>query len=171
MAVILVASTAWTWTTRPGNDLIPVATADLTAGRPLSEAAVEWREVPAGTLSGIVAVSDLRSDRILTRDVPAGEPITRSAIGAGVPVPDDWWAVPVDLPDGARIGDRVRIVLSEPAQAADGVVIHLGRVDAFEPVAGLVAVPHAVADTVARAAARQGVAVLLPASGAAPTGG
>ncbi len=135
----------------------PFAARDLAAGESIDAAAVEWRRIPAGLLrqpelSGAVAGLDL----------VAGEPILPAALRAFREIPDDWWAVPLAIPEQAALGSAVRLVVLDPPLVVDGVVVTAGSPGTFGvPEAGLVAVPGTEAVAVAGAAVRGELTVLV----------
>lgn len=116
---------------------------------------VEWRDVPAGMLP------------------PAGD-ITwpaRASIAADTPllpglliepgrIPDDWWALPVDLPAHAAPGSDALVVVE--GRQIGAVVIEPGRLDTFGTTSGgLIAVPPGDAAVAAGAVAAGAVTVLV----------
>ena len=134
----------------------PFAARPIPAGAAMSDADIEWRDLPAGVL----ALPDL-SDPVTSRDVAAGEPIVSSAIGGTSPVPEGWWSVPVALPATAPPGARARLVATTPPVETDGIVISAPGNDLLSySEMGMVAVPPGAATAVA-IAAREGTLIVL----------
>ena len=135
----------------------PFAATMIAGGRALTEDDVRWRRVPVGLLPD----ADLGGGRA-SRDIAAGEPLVPGALQGGLDIPDDWWAVPVPLPETIATGATVRLVLLGSTRAIDGIVVQPGGLGTFGVVeAGLVAVPGADAASAASAAARNELTVLI----------
>jgi hypothetical protein len=69
--------------------------------------------------------------------------------------------VGVTLPDGARTGDAVRLVLLDTGTEVEGIVAHPGSDDPFAAADGGVAAPTGDSGEVAVAAANGRLAVLI----------
>jgi hypothetical protein len=151
----------------PPQRAYPFAQSDIAIGDPVDPDLIEWRDLPDGSLP-VVEVEGAVAGRPIGR----GEPITPSAISREAVAPSGSWAVPLDLPAGAHVGDAVRLVATDPPLAVDGVVVEPSpgdteQLDPFAPSsAGLVAVPENVATAVAAAILNGDVLVLI-----APPGG
>jgi hypothetical protein len=136
----------------------PFATVTINAGDMIDEANTELRQVPVGLLD----VAE-RGDVATTR-IAAGSPVMASAVGEeGRTVPPGWWVVGVTLPQGAEVGDEVRIVLLETGREVPGVVAHPGSDDPFDAADAGVAVPPELSAEVAMAASDGRLAVLVSA--------
>jgi len=134
----------------------PFATTDLVPGDVVDDMNSEKRAVPAGVLDG-AAFGD-----VLSRPVRSGDPVLRSDVGLGIEVvPTGWWEVSVTLPQGADIGDQVRLVLLDTGREVGGVVAHPGSDDPFAAADGGVAIPPESSAEVALAAAEGRLAVLI----------
>jgi hypothetical protein len=134
----------------------PFATATISPGDVIDETNSELRRVPAGLLD-----SGQRGD-IATRAIPPGSPVMANDVGEqGRTVPSGWWVVGVTLPDGADVGDDVRLVLLDAGVEVPGVVAHPGSDDPFAAADGGVAVPPGRSSEVAIAAANGRLTVLL----------
>jgi hypothetical protein len=99
-------------------------------------------------------------DVVALRDIAAGEPILRSAVGESA-VPDDWWAVSLELPPAAASGDRVRLVILDTGQVVEGRVVTGPGLDPLQTGLGAVAMPGEEAPVVAAAAMEGRVAVMV----------
>ncbi len=157
MLVLLVAAFALYVEFRPDTKVDhPFATHTINPGDVIDETNTELRQVPVG----LMAAADL--GQIATRSVMAGEPVVATDVGnVGEVVPPGWWVVAVNLPEGARAGDDVRLVLLETGDEVDGVVAHPGSDDPFAAADGGVAVPPGMSSEVALAAANGRLAVLV----------
>ena len=131
--------------------------ADAISPGDMVEELVEWRDVPEGVLpqvdsAGATAIGS----------IARGEPILPSQLGTGPPVPPGWWSVALPLPETAAPGTAVRVVVDDPPITSEGIVVGAPTVDDFGiDRSGLVALPGAAVDEVARAAGRGGVTVLI----------
>lgn len=135
---------------------VPFAAIDLEAGEVLDDANTVIRQVPPDLLDG-ASIGD-----VITRPVPAGEPVLLSTVDqGGKVVPRGWWVVTVALPMGTVLGDDVRVVLLDSGLEVEGVVAGEGSDDPFAAADGGVAVPPDHAAEVARAAADGRLAVLI----------
>ena len=135
---------------------IPFAVTDILPGDPIDETTTEMRTVPVGLFEA-AELGDVASDRIV-----AGEPVLGSDVDANAAVvPTGWWVVGVTLPDGASVGDRVRLVLLDSGEEVEGVIAHPGSDDPFAAADGGVAVPADSSAAVALAAAEGRLAVLV----------
>ena len=154
-ATVVVA--AFLWDLRGSSDILyPFASSAIAGGTTITEADVEWRRVPEGTM----AVPDL-SDPVAARDVPAGEPIVPSAVSGATTIPEGWWSVPVPLPATALPGARIRLVDAASGFETDGIVVAVGSdgLMSFEE-SGMAAVSPA-AVTCRCAGSREGTLVVL----------
>jgi hypothetical protein len=154
-AALVVA--AFLWDLKDSRDVLyPFASSAIAAGAAITEASIEWRPIPEGTMT----LPDL-SDPVAAKDLPAGEPILPSAVSDAVPIPEGWWSVPVPLPATAVPGTSVHLVETASGFETDGIVIAAGTDDvlSFDEL-GLVAVPPEAATLIA-IAAREGSLVIL----------
>ncbi|HEU4319346.1 MAG TPA: hypothetical protein VFS66_04630 [Acidimicrobiia bacterium] len=155
--VAMVAALALYLEFRPDPTVeVPFAVADILPGEVVDEASTEFRPVPVGLLDGAEA-GDVTSTRVL-----AGEPVLASDVDTdSAVVPNGWWIVGVTLPDGAAVGDDVRLVLLATGEEVEGIIAHPGSDDPFAAADGGVAVPTDNAAAVALAAADGRLAVLV----------
>jgi hypothetical protein len=155
--VILIAAVAVYVEFRPDATVeSPFATTPIGPGDVIDETNTELRRVPAGLLD-----SGQRGD-IATRAILPGSPVMATDVGdQGQTVPPGWWVVGVTLPDGADVGDDVRLVLLDAGEEVPGVVAHPGSDDPFAAADGGVAVPPERSSDVAVAAANGRLTVLL----------
>jgi hypothetical protein len=152
-----VVVAAFLWDLKDSRDVLyPFASSAIAAGAAITEASIEWRPIPEGTMT----LPDL-SDPVAAKDLPAGEPILPSAVSDAVPIPEGWWSVPVPLPATAVPGTSVHLVETASGFETDGIVIAAGTDDvlSFDEL-GLVAVPPEAATLIA-IAAREGSLVIL----------
>lgn len=157
--VILVAAVAAYIEFRPDPSVEQVfALVAIEPGDTVDDTNTETRRVPAGLLD------TAESGAIATRPVAAGDPVLASDVAEeGSTIPQGWWVVGVTLPQGARSGDRVRLVVLDDGFEVEGVVAHTGSEDPFDAADGGVAVPSESSSRVARAAADGRLAVLISA--------
>jgi hypothetical protein len=155
--VILVALVAAYVEFRPDPTVAaPFATITISPGDVVDETNTEMRHVPAGLLD-----SAQRGD-IATRSILPASPVMATDVGEqGRTVPVGWWVVGVTLPDGADVGEDVRLVVLDSGTEVSGVVAHPGSDDPFAAADGGVAVPPESASEVAVAAANGRLAVLI----------
>lgn len=135
---------------------VPFATVDIAPGDLIDETNTELRRVPADLLDGA------SRGEVASRSVPAGWPVMSSAAGdEGRAVPRGWWVVSISVPDGAVVGDDVKLVLLDSGAEVAGVVSDPGSDDPFAAADGAVAVPPDASAEVAVAAADGRLAVLV----------
>lgn len=157
LLVSLLAAFALYLEFRPDATIeVPFATVDLLPGDVVDETNTELRPVPVDLLN---PAQD--GDRIGAA-VRTGDPALASDVreNDGV-VPPGWWVIGVTLPDGANVGNPVRLVLLDSGEEVEGVVAHPGSDDPFAAADGGVAVPGDASSRVAMAAAEARLAVLL----------
>lgn len=136
----------------------PFAVSTINVGETIDETNTELRRVP----DGLLETADLGA--VATQRIMAGSPVMASAVGErGETVPPGWWVVGVTLPDGAAVGDEVKLVLLDTGDEVSGVVAHPGSDDPFAAADGGVAVPPEGSADVALAAANGRLAVLISA--------
>jgi len=134
----------------------PFASVAIAPGEVIDKSNTEMRPAP----SGLFASAEIGS--VATRPIESGDPVLASDVGQSESVvPAGWWVVGVTLPDGARAGDRVRLVLLDTGSEVEGVVAHPGSDDPLEASDGGVAVPPESSADVALAAADARLAVLI----------
>ena len=157
LLVCLIAAVAIYVEFRPDSSVdAPFATATIAPGDLIDETNTELRRVPAGLLDSAQRGS------VATRLVSRGSPVMSSDVGEiGQTTPPGWWVVGVTLPEGAEIGDDVRLVLLDSGAEVPGVVAHPGSDDPFAAADGGVAVPPENSADVAIASAGGRLAVLV----------
>jgi len=158
--VILIAVVAVYVEFRPDPTVdSPFATAAIATGDVIDETNTELRRVPEGLLESAA------KGEVATRSIPPGSPVLATDVGEQAhTVPPGWWIVGVTLPDGADVGDDVRLVLLDSGLEVPGVVAHPGSDDPFAAADGGVAVPSGQSSDVAMAAANGRLAVLISTS-------
>jgi hypothetical protein len=132
----------------------PFAVETIGIGETIDESRIRWRDVPAGLFLPV----DLPATA--TRRIEPGEPVLAAASGEreASGIPNGWWALELDVPNGTRAGMTVRIVTH--SGSADGIVVEARNGD-FGERTGLVAIPDDRASVVARAILDSTVAVLI----------
>lgn len=134
----------------------PFAVTTINPGDVIDESNTELRRLPANLLD------TAERGAVATRQILPGSPVMASAVGEqGETAPPGWWVVGVTLPDGAEVGDEVRLVLLDSGAEVPGVVAHPGSDDPFAAADGGVAVPPESSSEVALAAAGGRLAVLI----------
>jgi Flp pilus assembly protein CpaB len=153
-----------------------VATRDLAPGEVVDAAAVEWRDLPEGVVTG-AALADAPDGAVVRQPILAGEPVVAERLaphgltGVAALVPPGERAVAVPLgPSGApplAVGDLVDVVTVLPAgldagdeEPAFPLVERATVVDVSEQ-ATTVAVPEADAPRVAWALSNGAVVLAL----------
>lgn len=134
----------------------PFATAPIAPGEVVDSSNTELRSVPAE----LFAPTELGA--VASVPIESGDPVLASDVRESSPVvPSGWWVVGVTLPNGARVGDEVRLVVLDTGLEVGGVVAHPGSDDPFDAADGGVAVPPESSAEVALAAADARLAVLI----------
>ena len=156
LAIVIAAVAAYVELRPDATVESPFATTTISPGDAIDETNTDLRRVPVGLLD-----TGQRGD-IATRSILPGSPVMASSVGVeGRTAPPGWWVVGVTLPDGAVVGDDVRLVLLETGSEVPGVVAHPGSDDPFAAADGGVAVPPESSAEVAVAAANGRLAVLV----------
>lgn len=157
LLVLLVAGAAAYIEFRPDpTEERPFAFVAIDPGDTIDESNSELRPVPVGLIDS-AELGD-----VATRPIAIDDPILASSTSEDdTTVPPGWWVVAVALPDGARTGDRVRLVILDTGAEVEGVVAHQGSEDPFDAADGGVAVPEEASAGVALAAAEARLAVLI----------
>ena len=155
--VVLIAAIAAYVEFRPDSNVeFPFALVEISPGDAIDATNTEFRRIPAGLMEGA------RPGDVASRTIPAGWPVMASAVGGhGETVPTGWWVVGVTLPDGAQVGDEVKVVLLDTGVEVEGVVAYPGSDDPFAAADGGVAVAASTAADVAMASANGRLAVLV----------
>ncbi|MFP3882135.1 MAG: SAF domain-containing protein [Actinomycetota bacterium] len=135
---------------------VPFAVRTINVGETIDETNTELRQIP----DGLMETADLGA--VAIQRITVGSPVVASAVGErGETVPPGWWVVGVRLPDGAAVGDEVKLVLLDTGDEVPGMVAHPGSDDPFAAADGGVAVPPESSADVALAAANGRLAVLV----------
>jgi hypothetical protein len=155
--VILVAAVAVYIEFRPDPSVpVPFASRPIALGEPIDETNTLMTPAPSGLME-TAALGD-----VATRPIPEGDPVLASDVSeAGAVVPTGWWVVSVSLPQGADVGEEVRLVLLDDGTEVPGVVASLGSDDPFAAADGGVAVPPEESAAVAVASANGRLAVMV----------
>jgi len=140
---VVLAALAWDVSERQ-SEPFPFASTAISAGTAITEDLIEWRQLPEATA-----------------DINAGDPITRSVLSRTEPLPDGWWSIPIEIPNGVPVGATIRVVFPD-GRAATGVVTQPASSDGFGvPSPGTVGFPQEVADIVAQLAATDSLVILV----------
>ncbi len=151
----VVAAIAWDLSDRR-TEPYPFAAVAIGRGEPITDAVVQWREVPRGLL----ADPGLSGGSAATA-IEAGDPLTPTVVTNAARIPDGWWSVPLSLPRGVAVGTRVRLTFLD-GEFVDGVVSLAPSEDSFGlEVTGAVAVPEPQAAATAIAAATDSLLVVI----------
>jgi hypothetical protein len=154
-AAILVLLAVW-FEARPDRTVPhPFASADIGVGESLDATNTIMRDVPEGLLPPVAGSGVAR------RPVRAGDPLSPADVTDPKTSPLGWWSFPVELPSGARNGDRVLIVLLDTLETIEGVVSAGPSSDPFGSGRGSVAVPSERAAVAATAAVEGRIAILV----------
>jgi hypothetical protein len=152
---IVLAALAWDVSERQ-SESFPFASTTISAGTAITEDLIEWRQVPEGAIPEPYLLG-----ASATADINAGDPITRSVLSRTEPLPDGWWSIPIEIPNGVPIGATIRVVFPD-GRAATGVVTQPASSDGFGvPSPGAVGFPQEVADIVAQLAATDSLVILV----------
>lgn len=134
----------------------PFAASSLRPGVVVTDDAIEWRDVPVGTMT----VPDLGDARTTTA-VTAGDPLTPSTVTHGRVIPASWWVIPMALPPGIAERSAVRLVLPNGAPVSGIVAVPASQDTWGTLTRGAVAVAPEHAEDVARAATSESLMVLV----------
>jgi hypothetical protein len=156
LATLIVMVAAW-FELRPAPTVDhPFAAEDIARGEPIGAANTRPRSVPAGILQPVP------SGAIASRDIAAGAPILATdTTGTANVIPRGWWAISLEVPEIARVGDRVLVVVIDGGLVIEGVISSARGSDPFTTGTGAVAVPAAHAAAVAVASVEGRVAVMV----------
>jgi len=136
----------------------PFLTAEVATGEEIGEWNTELRSVPVGLFPEIDPSGNA------ARPIAEGEPLLESMLStAAEPVPDGWWTVEMELPDGTASGTRAQLVLLDSGTVVDAVVVGEPVDDSFGSNLGSVAVAPESAVATAVAAASGEIAVMISA--------
>ncbi len=130
----------------------PFAAEQIDTGQQV-DPAIEWRDVPAGVLPEWTAVVT----GLAINDIPAGTPVLPSLITT-VDVPEDWWVVPLPLPQRVPPGTPIRVALED--EVVEGLIVGEPTDTGFE-LSGSVAFPSEDAARVAIAAGDNALVVMI----------
>lgn len=134
----------------------PFAIAEIAPGEAVGPHNTETKRVPTGLFE------QPSEGDVALRRIPKGSPIVSSVIGpAEAAIPEGRWIVAVEIPPGAGVGDRVRVILLDSGTAVDGIVTSVASDDPLTALQGGVAVEASRAPDVAVAAANGRVSVLV----------
>ena len=140
----------------PATTAYPFTASPTPAGTPVEALAIEWRDLPTGSLP------DAELNGRLRLDLPAGTPLVPSLLEDESPIPAGWWTVELPLAANATPGADVRVVVLDPPLAVVGTVVAPPTSDMLSGrLLGAVALPPEHADTVARSAAVDGVVTMI----------
>ena len=154
-AALLLAALAWDLSERQTVPY-PFASQSIARGSAITEEFIEWKEVPVGAMTSPSLVGASAAV-----DIVAGDPVTRSMTTTTPPLPEGWWSVPIDLPQGIPAGASIRVIFPD-GSAATGIVTQPATDDGYGISSpGTVGFPQSMADTVAQLAAVGDLVVLV----------
>ena len=157
-AAILLVATSLYLELRPVPSVPhPFAQTDLAAGSDIADTQVDWRSIPIGVLPETLV------EGFLLVDVPAGQPLLPSMLGATPAIPNGWWGLAVPVPAGSLPGSEVRLVvdLRGSPRVVPGILIRTFDETTIEGTSALVAIPEADAGAVAAALTDGALSVLV----------
>ena len=160
LSVVIAAGALWVEFGSGATTQHPFAVTQISVGDAIDEKNTELRSVPTGLLAPVDPIG------YANRAFAPGEPLTASGVGESTPLPrsvDGWWAVALDIPNGARIGDQVQLVLLDTGQVVPGIVDAVAEDDPLGDGSGAVAVPSEYAVEVAAGIANGRVVILIAA--------
>ena len=153
-AAAVVAIAAYMDLSGPHREAYPFAAEASGSG---DTVVVEWRQVPRGVLPAHGDISG-----VAVRPLAAGTPLVSGLLAPPRVIPDDWWAVAMELPTTAVAGSDVLITTRAPELQVIGIVVTPTASSGFGSLSpGLVAVPPADAATIATALADHRATVLV----------
>lgn len=136
----------------------PFARIAISVGEAIVDENIEMRPVPAGL------IPQVDPGGFASRPFAPGEPLTPSGVSAETPLPrseEGWWALTVEVPSGADIGDGVQLVLVDTGLVVPGIIDSLGDEDPLSSGAGAVAIPAEFAVEAAQAIVNGRLVVLV----------
>ena len=134
----------------------PFADVRISAGESLSEANVVYRRIPSDLIEPVPV------DGVALRLIEEGDPLLMTSVGPeDRSVPAGWWAIELEVPQGADRGDPARLVLLDTGEVVEAVVVAGLDDDPLGRGSGAVAVGPEHAASVAAAAANGRVAVMI----------
>ena len=153
-AAAVVAIAAYMDLSGPPRDAYPFAADASGSG---DTVVVEWRQVPRGVLPPHGDISG-----VAVQPLAAGTPLVSGLLAAPRAIPNDWWAVAVELPTTAVAGSDVLITTRAPELRVIGIVVTPAASSGFGLLSpGLVAIPPAEAATIANALADHRATILV----------
>lgn len=134
----------------------PFATTEIAPGEPVGAHNTELKRVSSDLFE------PTSPGQVALRRIPSGSPIISSVVGEPeAAIPEGWWTITVEVPPGAAVGDRVRIVLLDDGATVEGIVTSVTSDDPLASHRGGVAVEATGASEVAVAAANGRISVLV----------
>lgn len=157
-AAVIVAGALWMDLRGTPTELRPFARASIEAGTRIDDDLIEFRNVPVGLLP------EVTPGGFAITAIGAGEPLTPALLTDNGPLPDGWWALEMDVPDGAVPGTELRLVVEGSGTVIPAVVVAAAsavRPGGWTDESAMVAIPAETATTVAAAVSHAGVSVLI----------
>ncbi len=150
-AACIVAGALWMDLRGEPTELRPFARGPIAAGTLIDESMIDYRRVATGLLP------PMGDERFALTSIDAGEPLTPAVLTTRQPLPDGWWALELEVPNGVAPGARLQLVLESAEATVPAIVVDVQPADqaGWDRTTALIAVP---ADT--------GPAVVAAASGA-----
>ncbi len=156
---LVAAAVGWDLSKR-STEPFPYAVVDIERGAVVTEDMVRWEAVGKGSIPH-VSSRDHGIGMVASTAIAAGDPIIRSVVQPGSPIPANWWSVPVNLPAGVPVGSRVRLT-SADGLSVDGIVSIAATSDQFGLTSpGAVAVPEGDVSHVSIASATDSLIVVI----------
>lgn len=157
VAALLIVGSLWVELRPAAMTEHPFATIEIAPGDEIDTSNTEFRLVPVGTFRPI-------EGSVASRHIAAGDPILDSDVDeTNRSVPAGWWSVSTDVPQGARVGDPVQVLVLSSGRSVDGVVTAVEPDDPFVDETGAIAVSPEHVTEVAMAAAEGQIVVLVAA--------
>ena len=157
VAALLIVGSLWVELRPDAMTEHPFATVEIAPGEEIDSSNTEFRPVPVGTFGPIAG-------SVASRHIAAGDPILESDVDeTNRSVPAGWWSVSTDVPQGARVGDAVQVLVLSSGKSVDGVVTAVEPDDPFIDETGAIAVSPEHVTEVAMAAAESQIVVLVAA--------
>lgn len=154
-AAAVIAGAAYIDLAGPPSERYPFVAVTVGTGE---QVAVEWKDVPRGVLPPHGDISGVAG-----QPLTAGTPLVNGLLESATAVPQDWWAVSVELPAIAVAGAAVMVTTRAPDLQVVGIVVTPsatgGGFGSVSP--GLVAFPSDQAATIANALAEHRATILV----------
>ena len=153
-AAAVVAFAAYLDLSGPPEETYPFVAEAVDPGVPVP---VVWKAIPSGVLPPHGELSGVAGQAL-----SAGTPLVNGLLSPAPRVPDDWWAVSVELPPTAEVGSDVMVTTRAPDLEVVGTVIMPSTSGGFGALSpGLVAFSPDQAAIIAKAVADHRATILV----------